>query len=101
MKKSKPKTLDELRAMKDEDIDFSEIPEADEEFWKRAKVKHPQPKQTVNIRLDAEVLDFFKAGGPGYQTRINSVLRSYVVTMAGQTNGHTPAASDDLQIEAD
>lgn len=64
--------------MKDEDIDFSDIPEADEEFWKRAKVKHPRPKQTVNMRLDAEIIDFFKAGGPGYQTRINSVLQSYV-----------------------
>src|SRR3972149_7074235 len=35
-------------------------------------------KERVNIRLDGEVLDFFRAGGPGYQTRINEVLKVFV-----------------------
>ena len=42
-----------------------------------------RPKQGVYIRLEAEVLDWFKAGGPGYQTRINTVLRSFVAAKGG------------------
>jgi uncharacterized protein (DUF4415 family) len=38
----------------------------------------PEPAQPVNIRLDAAVLRWFKARGPGYQTRINAVLRAFV-----------------------
>jgi uncharacterized protein (DUF4415 family) len=38
----------------------------------------PEPAQPVSIRLDAAVLRWFKAGGPGYQTRINAVLRAFV-----------------------
>ena len=38
----------------------------------------PEPAQPVNIRLDAAVLRWFKAKGPGYQTRINAVLRAFV-----------------------
>ena len=38
----------------------------------------PRRKQGVHIRLDADVLDWFKARGPGYQTRINAVLRAFV-----------------------
>lgn len=40
----------------------------------------PVPKQAVNMRLDADVLAWFRARGPGYQTRINSVLRAFVQT---------------------
>ena len=46
--------------------------------WSRAQVTMPRPKQAVSVRLDADVLEFFKAGGKGYQTRINMVLRSYM-----------------------
>ena len=38
----------------------------------------PEPRQPVHIRLDASVLRWFKAHGPGYQTRINAVLRAFV-----------------------
>jgi uncharacterized protein (DUF4415 family) len=38
----------------------------------------PEPAQPVNIRIDASVLRWFKASGPGYQTRINAVLRAFV-----------------------
>ena len=38
----------------------------------------PTPKPTISIRLDADVLAFFKARGKGYQTRINAVLKAYV-----------------------
>ena len=46
--------------------------------WTTAVLVRPQAKQMVSIRLDPEVLAFFKAGGKGYQTRINAVLRAYM-----------------------
>ncbi len=46
--------------------------------WSRAQMTMPRPKQAISVRLDADVLDFFKAQGKGYQTRINMVLRSYM-----------------------
>ena len=57
-------------------------PEPDEDDvdvdWTTAVLVRPQAKQMVSIRLDPEVLAFFKAGGKGYQTRINAVLRAYM-----------------------
>jgi uncharacterized protein (DUF4415 family) len=50
----------------------------DEEFWKTAKLVMPQPKGTMTIRLDADVLEWFRKQGRGYQTRINAILRSYM-----------------------
>lgn len=54
--------------------------EIDEDFWRQARVVMPgeEPKTPVTIRLDADVLAWFKAQGRGYQTRINAVLRSFV-----------------------
>ncbi|HLJ19126.1 MAG TPA: BrnA antitoxin family protein [Stellaceae bacterium] len=49
------------------------------EFLRRGRVVHPSDrKQSVTIRLDTDVVRFFSAAGPGYQTRINTVLRDYV-----------------------
>jgi uncharacterized protein (DUF4415 family) len=46
--------------------------------WSKAEVVYPPKKQAVSIRLDEDVLEHFRAQGPGYQTRINTVLRAYV-----------------------
>ena len=46
-------------------------------FWKKAKVVMPQPKQTVTMRLDADLLRWLRRQ-KGYQTRINAVLRTYM-----------------------
>lgn len=71
-------TLEELAAIPDEEIDFSDIPELGDEFWDNATIRWPdQPKKQVTMRLDADLLDWFKSKGKGYQTRINAVLRSY------------------------
>lgn len=67
-----------LAEMRDEDIDFSDIPELDESFWKNATLRYPQAKERVTMRLDKEILDFFRSQGRGYQTRINAVLASYI-----------------------
>ena len=69
--------LEELKAIQDEDIDYSDIPELDERFWKNAKVRLPETKTGVYIRLDADLLNWLKGQGRGYQTRINAILRSY------------------------
>lgn len=76
-----------IDAMKDEGIDTSDIPELDETFWKNAKVRMPKNKTSITIRLDAEVLEWFKAQGAGYQTRINAVLRSYMEAQKQDVTG--------------
>ena len=47
-------------------------------WFRKAKIVLPKPKQAVSIRLDQDVMDWFKRHGSGYQTRINAVLRAYV-----------------------
>jgi len=72
--KQKPNKIDEI---KDEDINYSDIPELDEEFWKNAVIEYPKKKRPVTIRLDVDILEWFKSMGKGYQTKINAILRSY------------------------
>jgi uncharacterized protein (DUF4415 family) len=67
-----------IEALKDREIDFSDIPEQGKAFFKRAVLRLPEAKTAVTIRLDRQVLDWFKAKGPGYQTRINALLRAYM-----------------------
>ncbi len=78
MKKKYYSDLPRLRSLKDEEIDTSDIPELDASFFESAVVSMPQPKATVCIRLDQDVLDWFKSKGKGYQTRINALLRAYM-----------------------
>ncbi len=66
----------------DADIDVSDIPPLGEDFWREARLRLPKPKQMVSIRLDEEVLVWFKRKGPGYQTRINAVLKTYIAGMS-------------------
>ncbi len=54
-----------------------DINATDEAFWAKAKVVMPRPKRTVTMRLDADLLEWFRSH-PGYQTRINAILRSYM-----------------------
>ena len=67
-----------LAASGDEGIDYSDIPKLGDDFWKAAKPWTPRNKDSVTLRLDHNVLAWFKNLGKGYQTRINAVLRSYV-----------------------
>ena len=55
-----------------------EGPQEFEVDWSRARLVIPEAKTPVSIRLDPDVLAFFKAQGKGYQTRINAVLRAYM-----------------------
>jgi uncharacterized protein (DUF4415 family) len=74
-------SIEELAALKDEDIDFSDIPELDDEFWKNAVLVMPEKTEQITLRVKASVLEAYKATGKGYQTRMNSVLESYARTL--------------------
>jgi uncharacterized protein (DUF4415 family) len=67
-----------LRAMRDADIDFSEIPKLGKSFWKTARLTMPEAKDRLTIRVDHDVVQWLKKNGRGYQTRINAILRSYM-----------------------
>ena len=71
-------TPGQIEAMKDEDIDFGDIPELDETFWQKAELVEPDRTVQITMRVKRSVLTYFKAAGKGYQTRINRVLESYV-----------------------
>lgn len=79
-KYKKPMTPEEIAQVEDSDIDFSDIPELDANFWDNAVVIQPDTTQPVTLRVKQSVLEYFKADGKGYQTRINAVLESYVET---------------------
>jgi len=68
--------LKALQEMPDEEIDYSDIPPVTD--WSGAVIgRFYRPvKETVTIRLDADVLDWLKQGGRGYQTRVNRILRA-------------------------
>ena len=70
--------MKKLNEIRDEDIDYSDAPELDDSFWENAVVEYPERKKAVTLRLDSDILTWFKSRGKGYQTRINAVLRSYV-----------------------
>jgi uncharacterized protein (DUF4415 family) len=78
MKVSSKTSYKKLLKLKEFEIDYSDIPETDEKFWKDAEVIYPDQKVHVSIRLDKDIISWFKQFGKGYQTRINSVLRSYI-----------------------
>ena len=86
-KYDKPLTPEQIATLKDSDIDFSDIPELDDQFWKHAKLVEPDRTEQITLRVKRSVLAFFKAAGRGYQTRMNQVLESYVQTQQDKTRG--------------
>ncbi len=93
---SKKPTLDQsktdwerLKNMKDEDIDFSDIPRLTPEMlangFVRKGLKSVKIKKQITLRIDQDVLDFFKNQGKGYQTKINQLLRTYMEEVQKQS----------------
>ena len=72
--KSDLKRIDKLS---DEDIDYSDIPELDDDFFKNAPVVVTPGKTPISVRIDNDILAWMKAQGKGYQSRINAILRIY------------------------
>lgn len=86
-KLSGPYTATQIRQMEDRtdwdrlarEGDFEGEDEDDFEVdWSTVRLVTPEPKKAVSIRIDPDVLDFFRAQGKGYQTRMNAVLRAYM-----------------------
>lgn len=66
--------------LSDEDIDYSDAPEMDDAFWANAKVYDPGNKQAISLRIDPDVLAWFKQQDGRYQRLMNQVLRQYMNT---------------------
>lgn len=70
-----------IDAMEDRDIDLSDIPEIKPEDFARAVIRKGlrpvPPKQLLTLRLDADVLAWFRKQGRGYQSQMNAVLKAY------------------------
>jgi uncharacterized protein (DUF4415 family) len=76
-----------LRDMRDTDIDYSDVPKLGRSFWKSAKLAMPQAKDRLTIRIDHDVVEWLKKQGSGYQTRINAILRSYMLAQTEENMG--------------
>lgn len=70
--------LKRLQELSDTEIDTSDVPESPDWSNARRGLFYRPIKQQLTLRLDADVIDWFKKNGTGYQTRINSALRDYV-----------------------
>jgi len=76
-------SLSEIKAKRErgEDQTRPDAPEAEslgEDFWKQARVVIPRGKTSVHLRLDSDIVEWFKTHGKGHQTRMDAVLRAYV-----------------------
>ncbi len=81
-----------LRVMTEAEIERTSPPElADlpEDFWDDATLVMPVSKQAISLRVDEDVLDWFRSLGPRYQTRMNAVLRSYMVQAGKRSPSRT------------
>jgi len=85
-KKPRQFTPVEARRLDAMPVDYSDIPPLGDDFFKKATVAWPPAKQQLTIRLDTDVLDWLRANGRGYQTRINRILRA---AMESQPPGRT------------
>ena len=84
----KTASLDDLKAMRDRgelhhDPDAPEGEDLGADFWATAKVVNPSVKKSIHLRVDADVLEFFKRDGKGHLTRMNTVLRRYMHAQRG------------------
>jgi len=64
------------------------------DFWDEAELVLPEPKQAVSLRIDRDVLQWFRRSGPRYQTRMNAVLRSFMEHHATPSEAGTGKRND-------
>ena len=84
--------LDAVASLPDEQIDYNDAPYLPDAAWMKAG-QLPQTRQKITLRIDAEVLAFFKDTGKRYQSRMNAVLRAYV-------EAHKARAKDAAKTQA-
>ena len=66
-----------IKSIKDKDIDYSDIPELSESFFKSASIEIPRTKTAISFRIDSDVLEWFKSQGEKYQTKMTAVLKAF------------------------
>lgn len=65
------------QAQVEADADSDDLEDGNVWDWTQGSIDLPKPKAVLNMRVDRDVLEFFKTAGKGYQTKINAVLRAY------------------------
>jgi uncharacterized protein (DUF4415 family) len=75
--KSIKSDLKRIDALTDDSINYTDIAELDDQFFKEAKIVMPPGKKQLTIRLDKDMLEWMQSQGRGYQSRINAILRAY------------------------
>ena len=73
-------------ALEDSEINYDDIPDLGPQFWKQAQVVDPGKKKPITIRIDRDVLAWFKGRGGRYQVLMNQVLRQYMEGL--EKHGH-------------
>lgn len=91
MSDTKSVSLDEFRALKDTGKIFAPAErkvheELPDDFWDDAEVVLPKAKKAISLRVDPDVLDFFKQQGGGHLTRMHAVLKAYVEAQKKRTS---------------
>ena len=84
-------SLDQIKEMRARGLDQTspDAPEGESlgaDFWKGARIVMPRGKTSVHLRLDDDIVEWFKADGKGHLTRMNAVLRGYV-----EAKKHSPS----------
>jgi uncharacterized protein (DUF4415 family) len=77
MKTASSSDWEKVKNLKEENIDTSDAPEWDDSMFANAKIQLPEQKKTISIRLDSDLIDWYKSQGKGYQTRMAAVLSMY------------------------
>ena len=83
-------TDEEIEAAIDSDPDAA--PRLDRAWFDRATLTLPEPKQAISLRVDRDVLGWFRDQGPGYQSRMNAVLRQYAQAHGAAVTGRSARA---------
>ena len=79
-------SVNDLTGNSEEKGSSSDSSELNEKFWDNLEVFEPREKKPVSLRIDEDILEFFKKDGSGYQSRINAVLKAYVEAMRSKEN---------------
>ena len=88
-----PEKRADLRRLRDANEDEiretspEELANLPDDFWDAAEVVLPPPKQAISLRVDEDVLEYFRGLGPGYQTRMNAVLRAFMKGAISRARG--------------
>ena len=93
MNKRSKTNLALLDSLTDDAINTSDIPPLDKSFFTNAKLQMPETKTTITIRIDPDVLQWFKQQGKGYQSKMNAVLRLYA-------DAHKPIPTTKRQVKS-